>query len=74
MSEEEQVVPQAAGCPNLGHSGECGNRGGGCIGQEVDSMLGALASVVVDELIRRKATGMAPSEIEAIYGPQEVSL
>jgi hypothetical protein len=74
MSEEEQDMPQVAGCPNLGHLGECDNNGDGHVSEEVDSMLGALASVVVDELIRLKATGMAPSEIEAVYGPQEVSL
>lgn len=35
--------------------------------QRVDDMLSALASVVVDELIRLKKAGMTPEDIKQLY-------
>ncbi len=57
----------------LDHGSQCNKEDRDSTTSSLDVMLSALASVVVDELIRMKMAGMKPAQIEAIYGPQEVS-
>lgn len=55
-------------CFNLEHGGDCGNDiTNGQITPQQDATLAALASVVVDEMIRLKKLGKNPQEVMAIY-------
>lgn len=55
-------------CADLEHGGDCGNDiTNGQITPQQDATLAALASVVVDEMIRLKKLGKTPQEVKSIY-------
>lgn len=68
----EKVINQE--CPVLGRFERCDRDGVDVRGEKVGLMLDALATVVVDELMRLKNAGVKTSEVKAVYGAKEVEL
>lgn len=64
---KESKKGSADGCADLAHNQADDSNGEPQISAEVDAMLTALASVVVDELIALKDSGMSPGKIEELY-------